>query len=360
MHQIRVFVVDDSVVFRKLLLEAINRVPGVRTVGVASNGKEAIEAIPRVKPDFITLDLNMPVMDGLETLKQLHQVYPDFKVLMVSAYTSEGAAATLQALEAGALDFITKPEGYNESQNSRILCEQLALLFTKYAVSQAKRNYKPESKTGTVPVNDLKKPEGSHLSCSVKPEVVALGISTGGPRALAALLPLLPSDFPFPLLIVQHMPKLFTKTLAESLDRKTHLSVIEAQNGEEVNAGKVYIAPGGKQMKVIRGGNGNKAIKITDDPPENHCKPSADYLFRSVAQVYGANALGVIMTGMGGDGVLGLRLMKRQGAQVAAQNRETCAVWGMPRMALEAGVVDVVLSPEGIAAELLRCGEIWK
>ncbi|MFP4014439.1 MAG: chemotaxis-specific protein-glutamate methyltransferase CheB [Chitinispirillaceae bacterium] len=359
MHQIRVFVVDDSVVFRKLLLKAINSVPGVRTVGVASNGKEAIEAIPSVKPDFITLDLNMPVMNGLETLNQLRRVYPSFKVLMVSAYTSEGAQATLQALEAGALDFITKPEANNESQNSRILCEQLSLLFSKYADSQRKNiRFKPELKTAAVSTSEPRISGDSHLPLSVKPEVVALGISTGGPRALAALLPLLPSDFPFPLLIVQHMPKLFTKTLAESLDRKTHLRVVEAQNGEEVNAGKVFIAPGGKQMKVVRNGNGKNVLKITDDPPENHCKPSVDYLFRSVAQVYGANAMGIIMTGMGSDGVLGLKLMKRKGARVMAQNRESCAVWGMPRMAIEAGVVEVVLSPEKIAAELLRCGEI--
>ena len=171
---------------------------------------------------------------------------------------------------------------------------------------------------------------------------------------LSELLPSLPSNFSLPVLIVQHMPKLFTRTLAESLARKTTIRVVEAQDDEELKAGTVYIAPGGSQMKVRRGDKGEVLVQITDAPAENYCKPSADYLFRSVAQVYGERALGVIMTGMGSDGVLGLRLMKRQGAQVIAQDRQSCTVWGMPRMAFEAGVVDIMLPLEEIAGEVMR------
>ena len=356
MPHIRIFVVDDSVVFRKLLLTTINSIPGVRTVGVAENGKEAVEAIPLVKPDLITLDLNMPVMDGLETLRQLREVYPQFRVIMVSAYTSDGAQATLKAFEAGALDVITKPDTDDVALNSKLLHDQFVGLLTKYSDSQ--RDIDVPRVESIKPTCSVAKETSCafHLSNIVKPEVVAIGLSTGGPNALAELLPSLPANFSLPVLIVQHMPRLFTRTLAETLGRKAAIKIVEAQDEDELKAGTVYIAPGGTQMKVRRGANGKVFVQITDAPAENYCKPSADYLFRSVAQVYGDKALGVIMTGMGSDGELGLRLMKRQGAQIIAQDRQTCTVWGMPRAATEAGVVDIVLPLSGIAAEIIRSG----
>lgn len=357
--QIRIFVVDDSVVFRKLLLTTINSIPGVRTVGVASNGKEAIDMIPTVKPDLITLDLNMPIMDGLETLRQLREVYPRFRVIVVSAYTNEGAQTTMKALEAGALDVITKPDTDDMELNCKLLHDQFVNLIAKYADSE--KNSEVASGLATVKLSKTNKNTTStqHLSCSIKPEVVAIGLSTGGPIALIELLPSLPANFSIPVLIVQHMPKFFTRTLAESLARRTSIRVVEAQDEDELKAGTVYIAPGGSQMKVRRGDKSEVLIQITDAPAENYCKPSADYLFRSVAQVYGDKALGIIMTGMGSDGVLGLRLMKRQGAQIIAQDRQTCTVWGMPRMAFEAGVVDIELPLGEIAEEMRRCaGEV--
>jgi two-component system chemotaxis response regulator CheB len=353
--QIRIFVVDDSVVFRKLMLTTINGIPGVRTVGVASNGKEAIDTIPSVQPDLITLDLNMPIMDGLETLRELREVYPQFRVIVVSAHTNEGAQTTLKALEAGALDVITKPDSNDMDLNSKLLHDQFVSLLTKY--SDSEKNLDLTSRVATVKPAPVKETATGtqHLSFSVRPEIIAIGLSTGGPSALTELLPSLPADFSLPVLIVQHMPKLFTKTLAESLERKTTIKVVEAQDGEVLKAATVYIAPGGTQMKVRKGDKGEVFVQITDEPAENFCKPSADYLFRSVAHVYGDKALGVIMTGMGSDGVLGLRLMKRQGAQVIAQDRQSCTVWGMPRMAFEAGVVDIVLPLQEIAAEIIRC-----
>jgi two-component system chemotaxis response regulator CheB len=354
MSHVRVFVVDDSVVFRKLLLNAINSIPNVRSVGVASHGQEAIELIPQVKPDLITLDLNMPVMNGIETLRQLKKVYPHYKVIIISAHSSEGAQATLQALEEGALDFITKPENVDTDLNIKQLFDRLSSFISKYFIFN-----KPSetiSETVIVPkASDFISapiPSASH-QFSFKPEIIAIAISTGGPNALAELLPLFPQNFPLPILIVQHMPRLFTKALADNLKCESTINIVEAQDEEIVRAGTVYIAPGGFQMKVVRRGE-QVVIQIVDAPAENHCKPSADFLFRSVAQVYGGNAIGVIMTGMGSDGVLGLRLMKRHGTLVIAQDQKTSTIWGMPKAAIDAEVVDMVLSLKEIAEEIKR------
>ncbi|MBD3314470.1 MAG: chemotaxis-specific protein-glutamate methyltransferase CheB [Chitinivibrionales bacterium] len=355
MSQIRVFVVDDSVVFRRLLLTAVNGIHGVRTVGVAGNGREALEVIPRVKPDLITLDLNMPVMDGLETLRVLHERYPRFGVVMVSAYTTEGAQATVRALEMGALDVIAKPDGKDEGENANFLRDQFASFLTKFVGAERScdvdLNAHEDRKVPVLSAGFF----GVEIGRRMKPEAIAVGLSTGGPAALAHLLPLLPAHLPLPVFIVQHMPRLFTKTLAESLQSKCRIRVVEASEGETVEAGTAYLAPGGKQMKVSREEKGVVVVRITDDPEENHCKPSVDYLFRSVSQVYEDKSVGVIMTGMGEDGVLGLRLMKRRGARTIAQDRQTSTVWSMPRTAYEAGVVDIMLPLQDIGPELLRC-----
>ncbi len=355
MSQIRVFVVDDSVLFRRLLLTTINSIPGVRTVGVAGNGKEALEAIPDVKPDLITLDVAMPVMDGLDTLRRIRTHYPEFEVVMVSAFTSEGAQATLQALEAGALDVIAKPDTGSESGNATFLRDQFSKLLSRFAASRRlPATISENKKEGGYDVSS-NVPMGAGSRLPSRPEVVAVGVSTGGPGALGRLLPCLPADFPLPVLIVQHMPPLFTGTLADSLQRRCMVRVVEASDGETVAPGTAYIAPGGRHMKVHRNQDGRILIRITDEPEENHCKPSVNYLFRSVSQVYEERCVGVIMTGMGSDGVLGLQLMKRRGAYIIAQDRETSTVWGMPRVALEAGVVDHILPLDAIGPELLAC-----
>jgi len=359
MSQIRIFVVDDSIAYRTILLKTINSIAGVRTAGVAGNGQEALELIPKVKPDLITLDINMPVMDGLDTLRQLHQIYPQNKVIMISSYTREGAGATLEALRNGALDFITKPDTEDELLNGALMKEQINGIIAKYAdlLINTETDVQPELKKRTV-AEDLPDVNTASRCFSGQPQIVAIGVSTGGPRALEELLLQLPASFPLPVLVVQHMPRLFTKSLAEALERKVPVTVVEACDEEILRAATVYIAPGGLQMKIRRGTSGVVRIGITDAPPENHCKPSADYLFRYVAQVYGSNAVGVIMTGMGSDGVLGLKLMKRRGARIIAQDRQTCTVWGMPRMAVEAGVVDNVLPLHEIAPELIRLASL--
>jgi two-component system, chemotaxis family, protein-glutamate methylesterase/glutaminase len=346
MAQIRIFIVDDSVVFRKILIDIIHTIPNMRVAGVASNGQEALEKIPEVKPDFITMDLDMPVLDGLQTLSRLRAINPAYRVIMLSMYTYEGAKSTIQALELGAFDFIPKPADADSAENTRFLRGRLAQLFTGDLLSQC--SLAPDEHTG-MPFGE--KPL-SIRPCAV-PRVVAIGVSTGGPIALANLLPALPEDFAVPLLIAQHMPRLFTKSLAESLNRKSTITVLEAENGTRIESGHAYIAPGGRQMKIENSVGGSATIVVTDDPPENFCKPSVDYLFRSVAQVYQAHALGVILTGMGCDGVLGLRLMKRQGALIIGQDRKSCTVYGMSREAKEAGLVDMELSLEEIAHALI-------
>ncbi len=338
---LRVLVVDDSVLYRKVLSDVLSRIPGVEVVGTATDGKVALAKIPRLNPDMLTLDFDMPELDGLEVLKTVRETHPDIKTVMVSTHTKEGAATTLKALELGALTFITKPRTQTPLESKTTLFDQLAPVV-KEILAQTHLSVEDTSLEKTPP-----QAGGGRI------QIVAIGISTGGPKALTQLIPCLPKELRTPVVIVQHMPSEFTAALAESLDRKSALSVVEARNHMVLTRGTVFIAPGGKQMKVITV-SGKYMLEINDDPPENRCQPSADYLFRSISKVYGKHALGVIMTGMGSDGVLGLRLMKRLGAQVIAQDRQSCVVFGMPREAIDAGVVDRVVPLDRIAIEILQ------
>ena len=350
---IRVLVTDDTVLYRKVLSDILGEIPGVDVVGTASNGKIALDKIDQLKPDMMTLDVEMPVMDGLSTLRELKRVNGDLAVVMVSSLTREGADVTMKALELGAFGFITKAEGSSLKENRKFLMSQLQPLIQSVSMRKNRRQARArqrsrqpvrKAKSGVVPMHVAASPPG-------RVEVVAIGISTGGPNALAEVIPRLPKTLRVPVVIVQHMPPVFTKALADSLNQKSPLTVVEAADGEDLRAGKVYIAPGGKQMKVVRKAAG-AVLELTDDPPENHCKPAADYLFRSIAKTYRNRALGVIMTGMGADGVKGLREMRQLGSQVIAQDEESCIVYGMPMEAMKAGIVDVVLPLGQIASEI--------
>ncbi len=356
MRRIRILVVDDSVLYRTALVDVVEDLPMAALVGFARDGREAVERVERLRPDLVTLDNNMPVMSGLEALEAIRRSYPGTAVVMISAASAEGARETMRALEAGAIGFIAKPEGADPAANKADLKRQLEQIVQ--ALSE-KFSCDKQGASGAMNAarTPIRLPEDSSPSLSgagprpkVRPEIVVIGVSTGGPMALAQIIPLLPADFPVPICIVQHMPPLFTASLAESLGRSSKLSVVEASQGVSIRPGSVYIAPGGRQARLRRNASGNVSVEVNDDPPENHCKPSVDYLFRSVAQVYGSKALGVILTGMGTDGATGLRLMKRQGAQVIAQDEATCVVYGMPRAAKSAGVVDVELPLSRIAA----------
>lgn len=339
----KVLIVDDTVLYRKILGDILRDMPGIEVIGTASNGKIALAKMKQTPPDLITLDLEMPVMDGLEMLRELSGQASKPKVLMVSAYTEAGAKVTLEALALGAFDFVTKPIEGDWQVSEENLRGQLKAKLLPFITGE---------ETSSSPPLGV----GAHLNPTQPIEVIAIGISTGGPKALAQILPLLPADFPVPIVIVQHMPTMFTGVLARSLNAQCALTVYEAEAGQMIQPSHVYVAPGGKQMRLVRVG-GLVKVDITDDPPENFCKPAVDYLFRSVADVYGAHALGIIMTGMGADGVEGLRSLKAKGALSLAQDEATSVVYGMPQEALKAGVVDVVLPLNEIAPEMIRVCE---
>jgi two-component system, chemotaxis family, protein-glutamate methylesterase/glutaminase len=361
-NPIRVLVVDDTVTYRKIVSGLLANVAGVEVVGTAPNGKIALSKIEQLHPDLLTLDLAMPEMDGLEMLRRLKQSGSNVATIMLSALTTEGAQATMEALQLGAFDFVVKPSGGTLEENLMRLRDDIRPKIEAFARTR-------RIETGRHGVGSG--PPASHVSSAESsvaqrlrrvvaataptgtPEVVALGISTGGPQALTRMLPMLPRDLPVPVLIVQHMPPVFTKSLADDLDRRCALRVCEATDGQTIQPGWIYIAPGGKQMRVERV-DGDPVLRITDDPPENSCRPSVDHLFRSVAEVYGGNALGAIMTGMGNDGALGCRLLKRRGARILAQDEATCVVFGMPREPVQEGIADVVAPLDRIAAEITR------
>jgi two-component system, chemotaxis family, protein-glutamate methylesterase/glutaminase len=363
---LKVLIVDDTIVYRKIVGDVLAEIPGVEIVGTASNGKIALARIKAMKPDLLTLDIEMPEMNGLEVLQALRLENLDVGVIVLSSLTVKGGELTMKALELGAFDFITKPDGPSQEENRGAIKRTLEPLIRAYAhrreISSILRGMhvpgKGQSPQGGTPVRQADPSIVSRMNSialRVNAEIVGIGISTGGPNALASLLPLLPGNIDVPVLIVQHMPPLFTKSLAASLDAKSALTVKEGEDGETIKNNVVYIAPGGTQMKVTLGANAaTKIIRVTDDLPENNCKPSVDYLFRSLAHHYVGRSTGVIMTGMGNDGTLGLRLMKRSGAAVIAQDEATSVVFGMPKEAIEAGVVDVVVPLEKIAGEIMK------
>jgi two-component system chemotaxis response regulator CheB len=357
---LRVLVADDAILFRRVISDALASFPGVEVVGTAPNGKLALQKVRELKPDLLTLDLEMPETDGLAVLDALRESGERVAVIVVSALTRKGGALTLRALEKGAFDFITKPEGGSKEESRALVCRELAPRLRALEHRLAVRNilHRPAAPAAASPAvakraaTDLADITGrmSRLGAPAnRPELVLIGVSTGGPNALARLLPQLPKDLGVPILIVQHMPPLFTQTLAENLNAKSAITVREAAPGDVLAPNTAYIAPGGKQMRVAAGSAGSKVIQITDDPPENNCRPAVDYLFRSVAAQFPGKAMAVILTGMGNDGTLGLRLLKRQGCFVIAQDEASCVVYGMPKAAVEAGVTDLILPLESIA-----------
>ncbi len=376
MTHLRCMVVDDSLVFRKVLRDCLAEVPNVEVVAVAGDGVVALEKIRQFKPDFITLDLNMPVMDGLMVLDRLRNEGLDVEVLVVSSLTVDGAESSVRALSMGALDVLLKPS----DPDMRKCVEQLSLqLNDRVAVIMNRRNRRGSVRPTAVPTNSpqasLASPRSGALGVNAPPspvspvsasvrrpnqlinrasaDIAVIGISTGGPAALQKLLPALPSSLSVPVVIVQHMPKTFTASLARDLDAKCALRVKEAVHGDLLVPGIVYIAPAGSQSKIIRK-HGASLIEVNDDPPVRSCKPSVDYLFRSAASEYGSRTLGVIMTGMGNDGTEGAALIRAAGGQIIAQDEASCTIYGMPKAAVESGAVNYILSLEEISIAISR------
>lgn len=360
MENIKALVIDDTIVYRKIVSDVLKEIPGVDLIGTANNGKIALSKIASLKPDLITLDIEMPEVNGIEVLQALKNFPDPPVVIMLSTLTQQGSEMTIKALELGAFDFIAKPDQGKMAENmQKVRDALLPIIHTLKRQKETKYKIHERLKTKPLPIKDItNKPPIATISRPItrsKSEIVGIGISTGGPNALTKMIPMLPANLKAPVLIVQHMPPMFTASLANSLNNKSSLDVREAKNGDIIEPGKIFIAPGGKQMKIIAGADGlTRIIKITDDPPENSCKPSVDYLFRSIAQHYVGRSTGVIMTGMGSDGSKGLAQMKNNGSFVIAQDEASCTVYGMPKEPIESGIADVVVPLEKIAEEIVK------
>jgi two-component system, chemotaxis family, protein-glutamate methylesterase/glutaminase len=364
--KLRALVADDSVLFRRVLADALASLPDVDVVGTVSNGRLAVQRTRELRPDLLTLDMEMPEMDGLAVLDALKQSGERTSVIVVSALTKKGGHLTIRALENGAFDFITKPDAANAEESRQAILREVtpriralanrleirSILGNKTAVASATAPAPQASPKPAANALDGIAGRMSRLANSSKPEMVLIGVSTGGPNALARLLPGIRGNLGVPILIVQHMPPVFTQSLAETLTAKCTLRVREAAHDELIEPNTAYIAPGGRQMRLQAGPNGVKTIQITDDPPENNCRPAVDYLFRSAANQFPGRSMAVIMTGMGSDGTLGLRLLRRHGCFTIAQDEASCIVYGMPKAAVDAGLADVVLPLESIAARI--------
>ncbi len=348
---LRVLIVDDTIFYRKVVREIVEQLPNVQLAGVAPNGKLAVKKISTLKPHLLILDIEMPEMNGLEVLEYLAKNSPEVGAVMFSSHTQKGSEMTIKALELGAFDFIPKPQEGSLEENQMEVKKLLVPILDSYSRHRKIHSlYNHINQPGTTvakqsysTAGDRIEQTGNKKAKCQKSKIVAIGVSTGGPNALSHLVQQIPHDLGVPIVIVQHMPPNFTNELAKRLDSKCSMHVKEAADNEPILPNTIYIAPGGKQMKLMNGLRGKPTfIKITDDFPENGCKPSVDYLFRSIAEIYPNCATGVIMTGMGRDGTLGLKLMKRQGATIIAQDKDTCIVYGMPKVAIDAGIVDFI------------------
>lgn len=351
-ERITVLVVDDSRLFRAALEEALGDQPDMEVVGSVFNGAKALEFIRATPPHVVTLDVEMPGMDGLAVLEEiqaLNKSQPASRavgVLMVSAFTRRGADVTVRALQAGAFDFVTKPSGLAPEANLATLRTEVLPRIRAWARYRARV-------AGVVPAPGgaaVRQPPAPRRPGAVR--AIAIGASTGGPRALAELLPELTARVTVPILIVQHMPPDFTRSLAESLARQTGHRVVEATDGAPLASARVFIAPGGRHL-VVRGTPTAPTAGLSDAPPENGCRPSADVLFRSVAAVFGCDVLALILTGMGRDGTAGLQAVRRAGGYIIAQDETSSVVWGMPGSAVESGVVHEVRPLRELAAAVV-------
>jgi two-component system, chemotaxis family, protein-glutamate methylesterase/glutaminase len=346
----RVIVVDDTSIFRRVISDALSGIPGVEVVGTAGNGKLALARIASLRPDLITLDIEMPEMNGLEVLESMRATGAKAGVIMLSSLTVRGGQMTVRALEGGAFDFITKPEGGSPQENTARLREDLRPMVLALERRREIRSILNTKETTLALAPPM--PSRRARSRSGSP-IVLIGVSTGGPTALAEVVPALPSGIGAPVFIVQHMPPHFTKALAERLQGKSAIPVNEAQDGEIALANHAYLAPGGRHMKLSPGVHGEIVIRVTDDPPENGCRPSVDYLFRSAALHFPGRSIAAILTGMGNDGTEGMRMLKRGGSPTIAQDEASCVVFGMPREAILAGVVDTVVPLSKIAGTIV-------
>lgn len=351
---IRVVVVDDSAFMRKAIGTMLENDPEIQVVGTGKNGQEGLELVRRLDPDVVTLDIEMPVMDGLTTLRHIMMEMPR-PVIMISSLTVEGAEATLKALDAGAVDFIPKKLSRVSLEIIKIEQELQAKVKAVAKRPGGFRSVRPRITRPSAPVGvPGTLPPARHGAVR---SVVAIGVSTGGPPAVQSILARLPGNFPATILIAQHMPKAFTGPFAKRLDALSALDVSEAVDGAPMTPGKVYVAPGGSHLRVRREGM-RLVVEVGSEPRESLYKPSANELIGSVAQLVGDRAVGLILTGMGNDGLEGVRKLKAAGGRILAQSDATCVVYGMPKAVVDAGLTDAVVDlpdmPDALAAALAK------
>lgn len=344
---IKVLVVDDSLFMRKLISDMLESDPDIKVIDTARNGEDCLDKLKTLKPDVITLDLIMPGKGGLETLKEIMAEHP-IPTIMFSAYTSKDADITIKCLDKGAVGFVLKPSGAVSLDVAKVREELLKEI--KIAVTVSVRKIK--SLLGKKPTKHAIKP-----SAVILDKVIAIGSSTGGPAALELLLPEFPFNIPAGILIVQHMPAKFTKSLAERLDTMADIEIKEAEEGDVVEAGKAYIAPGDFHMIVEKKqveGSIKAVISLTKNPPVKHLRPSVDVTLESVADVYGENAVGVILTGMGDDGTDGMHAIKAKNGKTIAQDEDSSLIFGMPKQVIRNGDADYTVSLFGISKKILE------
>lgn len=367
---IRVFLIDDSTVVRGALRRIIDATSDLRVVGTAANGRLGLEGVATAHPDVVLLDIEMPEMDGLTTLPRLLSENPGLRVIMASSLTQRGAQVTLDALAIGAADYITKPTARAGPDALAPMAEQVLAKIRALGQARAGRaraagrpaprpvpRYTPSIPTATVPAPGDEPPSfppqrhpGAGL---LPPEIVAVASSTGGPNALATVLRGLPAEFRTPIVVTQHMPPLFTLLLAQRLQRESGRPCVEAADGQPIREGHVYVAPGDHHLLVAPSSSGWR-IELSQGAPENHCRPSADPMFRSVAEHFGLRALAVVLTGMGEDGRRGCQTIRARGGRVLVQDEESSVVWGMPGAVVAAGVADRIVPLSEIAQRLTQ------
>jgi two-component system chemotaxis response regulator CheB len=354
MPKIRVLVVDDSVVFRRLVSETLTSDPAIEVVGTAANGRIALQKIPQVNPDLVTLDVEMPEMDGLQALAELRKTWPRLPVIMFSSHTERGAAETLDALALGATDYFTKPSSVGGLDAAlEVLRTQLIPEIKALCAGVTNAPPPPGSRPSSLGAAQPAAPRPSRAHLATRVEAVLIASSTGGPNALAAVFAALPGDLPVPILIVQHMPPTFTKLLAERLTAEHRVPVEEGASGTLLQPGRAWIAPGDYHMITVRDGTQVRLL-IHQDPPENSCRPAADVLFRAAARTFGNGCLAVVLTGMGQDGLRGCEHVREAGGQILAQDEATSVVWGMPGYVAKAGLADRVLPLSLIGPEIVE------
>lgn len=353
-------IIDDTATFRKILNMVLEDINGVQAIGEFPNGKLGLIGIQQLKPDIVLLDVEMPEMNGLEVLQNVKKDFPDIGVIMVSGIDQRQADITIKALELGAIDFVPKPSENSLQENVEVLKRKIAPLihvfYTKKNLDKIKQITEKMHQEGKKPESAPQQEEkkvSSKVSTN-KIDLVAIGTSTGGPYALGELIPKLSADFSVPIVIVQHMPPNFTASLANTLSKKSNLEVKEAKEGDVLQPGKVYIAPGGRHMVINKESLGKEKVVLglDDSPPQHGCRPSVDVLFKSIAENFQGNVLAVVMTGMGSDGTDGVRALKKKNCYCLIQDEASCVVFGMPKVVYENKLADEVIPLNDLAKRI--------